>query len=94
MNSLGIHAIVSGVVQMVGYRWFTVKSAKELELTGWVKNLEDGTVEVKAFGQKGTLDAFIRQLRIGPIHSKVSDIKVKGIEYEPAYEKFNVKIKN
>ena len=85
---------MTGVVQMVGYRWFVVNSAKGLELTGWVKNLDNGTVEVKAFGTKGTLDAFIKQLSIGPIQSKVSDVKVQGIEYESTHNKFNVKINN
>ena len=91
MKSLGIHAIVSGVVQMVGYRWYAVRPAKELELTGWVKNLDDGTVEIKAFGQRGTLDAFLKQLSIGPLHSKVSGVNVQGIEYESTYTEFDVK---
>ena len=91
MNSSGIHAIVSGIVQMVGYRWFAVNSAKDLQLTGWVKNLEDGTVEVKAFGEKGTLNAFIKQLSIGPMHSKVSNVNVQGIEYESDYKDFMVR---
>ena len=91
MNSSGIHAIVSGAVQMVGYRWFAVNSAKDLRLTGWVKNLEDGTVEVKAFGEKGTLNAFIKQLSIGPMHSKVSNVNVQGIEYESDYKDFMVR---
>ena len=88
MNSTGIQVIVSGVVQMVGYRWFAVNSAKELQLTGWVKNLENGTVELRAFGQKGTLDAFIKQLNIGPMNSKVTNVNVQGIEYESAYKDF------
>ncbi|MCH8300079.1 MAG: acylphosphatase [Candidatus Marinimicrobia bacterium] len=91
MNSSGINVIVSGVVQMVGYRWFAVNSAKELHLTGWVKNLENGTVELRAFGQKGTLDAFIKQLSIGPMLSKVTNVNVQGIEYESAYKDFMVR---
>ncbi|TFB12971.1 acylphosphatase [Candidatus Marinimicrobia bacterium MT.SAG.4] len=91
MNSSGIHVVVSGVVQMVGYRWFALNSAKELQLTGWVKNLENGTVELRAFGQKGTLDAFIKQLRIGPMFSKVTNVNVQGIDYESTYKDFLVR---
>lgn len=90
MASSGIHAIITGVVQMVGYRWFAVNSAKNLELTGWVKNLDDGTVEIKAFGKRGMLDDFIKQLSIGPMYSKVSDVRVREIEYELTYIDFMV----
>lgn len=90
MTSSGIHAIITGVVQMVGYRWFAVNSAKNLELTGWVKNLDDGTVEIKAFGKRGMLDDFIKKLSIGPMHSKVSDVRVREIEYELTYIDFMV----
>lgn len=90
MASSGIHAIITGVVQMVGYRWFAVNSAKNLELTGWVKNLDDGTVEIKAFGKRGMLDDFIKQLSIGPMYSKVSDVRVREIEYELTYTDFMV----
>ena len=75
---------------MVGYRWFAVNSAKDLELTGWVKNLDDGTVEIKAFGKRGTLEDFIKKLNIGPMNSKVSGIRVREIEYELTYTDFMV----
>ena len=75
---------------MVGYRWFTINSAKELKLTGWVKNLADGTVEIKAFGDKGLLNDFIKQLKTGPISSKVSDVRIQEIEEDLAYTDFGV----
>ncbi len=90
MSSSGIHAIITGVVQMVGYRWFAINSAKDLKLTGWVKNLDDGTVEIKAFGNRGTLDDFIKQLSIGSMYSKVSDVRVREIEYDLTYTNFIV----
>lgn len=90
MTNVGIHAIITGVVQMVGYRWFAVNSAKDLKLTGWVKNLDDGTVEIKAFGKRGTLNDFIKQLSIGPMYSNVSDVRIREIEYELTYTDFMV----
>lgn len=88
MASSGIHVIVTGVVQMVGYRWFAINSAKDLELTGWVKNLDDGSVEINAFGKKGMLEEFVKQLNVGPKFSNVSDVRVLGIEYKVTYTDF------
>ena len=90
MTSAGIQAIITGVVQLVGYRWFAVNAAKNLKLTGWVKNLDDGSVEIKAFGNRGALNDFIKQLNIGPMSSKVSDVRVRDIEYELTYTDFMV----
>lgn len=90
MASSGIHASITGVVQMVGYRWFALNSAKKLKLTGWVKNLDDGSVEIKAFGNRGLLDDFIKQLRIGPMYSKVSDVSVQEIEDDFSFTDFMV----
>lgn len=94
MTSSGMHVIVTGLVQMVGYRWFAINSAKELELTGWVKNLGDGSVEINAFGKKGMLDEFIKQLKIGPKFSNVSEVRVREIEYNLSYTDFMVENKN
>lgn len=88
MASSGIHVIVTGVVQMVGYRWFAINSAKDLELTGWVKNLDDGSVEINAFGNKSMLEEFVKQLNVGPKFSNVSDVRVLGIEYKVTYTDF------
>ncbi|MCH7819289.1 MAG: acylphosphatase [Candidatus Marinimicrobia bacterium] len=90
MASSGIHVVVTGVVQMVGYRWFAINSAKDLELTGWVKNLDDGSVEINAFGNKSMLEEFVKQLNVGPKFSNVSDVRVRGIEYKVTYTDFMV----
>ena len=90
MASSGIHVVVTGVVQMVGYRWFAINSAKDLELTWWVKNLDDGSVEINAFGNKSMLEEFVKQLNVGPKFSNVSDVRVRGIEYKVIYTDFMV----
>lgn len=91
MNDAGLHAIVKGHVQGVGYRWFAARSAARNNLTGWAKNLSNGEVEVKAFGDKGALHSLIKQLSVGPSFSKVNDVVVKWIEYEPNHTEFNIK---
>lgn len=67
---------VSGKVQGVGYRNFAVRVARELHLSGWVRNLADGRVEALASGPTVRLNRFVAELRIGPPRAEVSDIEV------------------
>jgi acylphosphatase len=48
-----LHFLIQGRVQGVGFRWFVHREASELELRGWVRNTEDGHVEVVAAGEPG-----------------------------------------
>lgn len=66
--------IVSGRVQGVSYRYFTQQAARALELTGWVKNLADGSVEVRVAGDSEVLERFRRQLRDGPRFARVENL--------------------
>ena len=69
-----IHAIVSGTVQGVYLRSNTRKKANTLNLTGWVKNLENGTVEVVACGSKKEVLALTEWLWEGPKQAEVSHV--------------------
>lgn len=73
---LEFQAKIYGKVQGVGYRYFTEKIAKKLNILGYVKNLEDGTVEVVAQGKEEDLQKFIEQLKIGPFLAKVEKIDI------------------
>ncbi len=68
--------IVSGRVQGVGFRFFAVDVAEELGITGWVKNLKDGRVEVEAHGRKEMVELMVARLRQGPPGASVSDVNV------------------
>lgn len=68
------HVIVAGRVQGVGFRWFTREAADSLGVTGWVRNLADGTVEAEAEGTREALDAFERRLKTGNPHARVDKI--------------------
>lgn len=59
-------AIVRGYVQGVGFRYFVVRRATELGLTGWAANEPDGTVHVVAEGSPQALDELTRHLHAGP----------------------------
>jgi len=71
--------LVTGRVQRVGYRDWTVRNARELGLTGWVRNLSDGRVEVLADGDEDSLHKLLEALRAGPRLALVEHVEaVKG----------------
>jgi acylphosphatase len=70
-----LQAIVSGRVQGVGYRYFVYDHASPLGLTGWVRNLKDGRVEVLAEGPTEALETLLSELQRGPGGSRVSEVK-------------------
>jgi acylphosphatase len=70
---------VSGRVQGVGFRWFVQKHAAELDLRGWVRNEDDGRVQVYAVGTPKELDALAGLLYRGP---KMAE--VRGVEQQEA----------
>jgi acylphosphatase len=72
---------VSGIVQGVGFRWFTRHEGTRLGLGGHVKNLPDGRVEVHAQGPILALEALERALLQGPPAAKV--VRVERIEADP-----------
>ncbi len=68
------HAIVSGLVQGVSFRYYTQQTAHKLGVVGWVKNLPDGTVEVMAEGTEPSLQTLAVFLQQGPPHAVVKNV--------------------
>jgi acylphosphatase len=66
-----LHFLIQGRVQGVGFRWFVHREASELDLRGWVRNTEDGDVEVVASGSAEELAELRQSLRRGPRGSRV-----------------------
>ena len=66
-----LHFLIQGRVQGVGFRWFVQREATELDLRGWVRNTEDGDVEVLAAGEPDDLADLRSSLRRGPRGSRV-----------------------
>lgn len=79
-------AYVHGLVQGVGFRWWTRSRALELGLTGYAKNLADGRVLVVAEGPRPALDALLAQLRSGKTAGSV-DLVVES--FDPARGEYN-----
>ncbi|MEM0022682.1 MAG: acylphosphatase [Archaeoglobaceae archaeon] len=85
-----IEIFVSGVVQGVGFRYFTVRVARELGIKGYVKNLSDGRVYIYAVGDEGALEKFLANVRKGPPLAVVRDVVVKDAQLQE-FEKFEVR---
>jgi len=67
--------IVAGRVQGVGFRWFVEKEARALGVSGWVRNNDDGTVEVLAAGTADQLSRLRRSLEAGPRAARVDQVQ-------------------
>lgn len=77
MKTVRAHVLISGKVQGVFFRANTIKEARELELTGWVRNLEDGTVEAVIEGPENKVKELILWCNEGPRLAKVEKVEVK-----------------
>lgn len=69
-----LHFLIRGRVQGVGFRWFVHREASELDLRGWVRNTEEGEVEVVAAGTADDLAELRSSLRRGPRGSRVDQL--------------------
>lgn len=90
MTEKRVHIIVSGLVQGVGFRMFVQREASARSLSGWTRNLADGTVEIEAQGSSGLVDELLRQSRIGPARSSVTSIKVREMAIDAADRGFRI----
>lgn len=73
------HLIFRGRVQGVGFRWFAKEAAEALGLSGWVRNLKDGSVEAEAEGSSDALDEFERSMKAGNASARVDEITTKPV---------------
>jgi len=72
-----LHARVYGLVQGVYFRDTTRQTANTLDLTGWVRNASDGSVEVTAEGLRPTLESLLKFLHVGPSHARVERVEAE-----------------
>lgn len=84
-SSARLHALVSGRVQGVNFRYSTLQYAQSLRLTGWVKNLPNGAVEVVAEGPQPALNQLLEFLHHGPSYAHVHSVQA---EWQPAANEF------
>jgi acylphosphatase len=82
--------IIKGYVQGVGFRYFVSYTAKLYDLTGWIKNCDDGSVQMEAQGKKDSLEEFINKIKIGNGFCEIEDIFIN--EIKPVKNERNFKI--
>ncbi|HEV8159046.1 MAG TPA: acylphosphatase [Pyrinomonadaceae bacterium] len=82
--------IISGLVQGVGYRFFTQRAAARHQVRGYVKNLADGRVEALAQGSEKSVENFKHDLTAGPSFSNVEHIEEIVIEPSGWYSSFRI----
>jgi acylphosphatase len=85
-----LNIIATGRVQGVGFRFHTQTLAASHELTGWVKNRDDGSVEMMAQGENKQLRDFLEELKKGNLYAKVDDISVKGELHSETFSEFKI----
>lgn len=86
-----VHILIDGRVQGVGFRHFTRTNANKIGITGWVKNLANGQVEVTAEGEEKNIDKFIELLKTGPRLAAVTELETEVQEYKDEFNSFKVR---
>jgi acylphosphatase len=71
---------VTGRVQGVSFRYFTVQEAERLGLTGWVRNHEDGSVRLEVQGPSSAVEELVRWLHEGPPHARVDGVQEDAVD--------------
>ncbi len=91
MSKVGVHLTVEGRVQGVGFRYFSQRAATSNNLTGYVRNLSDGNVEIVAEGENQNLIHFINALRNDHPYARVLNIKQNELPFTGNFESFQIK---
>ena len=86
-----VHAVITGLVQGVGFRYFVQSRAGAFGIGGWVQNRPDGSVELVAEGDPQQLDAFLSAVRAGPRAAQVTDLRVERTEVPTVSTTFEVR---
>ncbi len=88
---IGVHIIVKGLVQGVGFRYFVERQALQLGIKGYARNLYNGDVEIEAEGDRSLVEEFIKEVKIGPRSAHVKDLKIEWTEFQNKFKGFEVK---
>ncbi len=90
-SARAIEAVVRGHVQGVGFRWFVLRRAAGLDVSGWVANERDGTVRVIAEGPSEEIGLLLAALREGPPGADVMEVTVAERPATGGFDRFTVR---
>lgn len=85
------YVLVEGRVQGVGFRYFCQMNAANLNLTGWVRNMDNGMVEMEVQGDEKTLIKFINTINKGNFFIRIDSLSKKQIDLVSNESKFKIK---
>lgn len=85
-----VHLDIAGRVQGVGFRWATRAAAAELGVCGWVRNTDDGGVEIVAEADDEAIERFIVWCRSGPPGARVHDLRQRRRPPTGEFESFRI----
>jgi len=86
-----LEATIDGRVQGVSFRYYTVRRAREMGLSGYVRNEPNGTVMVVAEGPRSELEGFLSFLRVGPRSAIVTDVAIRWLAPTGKFARFEVR---
>ncbi len=81
---------VKGKVQGVGFRFWVLRHAREIGVSGFVKNLYNGNVYIEACGTTNQLELLVSMCSKGPVNSRVESVQVETIEDAPHFHDFQI----
>jgi acylphosphatase len=87
---MAMHCIVKGKVQGVWFRQSTLEQARALGLTGWVRNNDNGEVELLVCGEEPAINNLTRWLWQGPKHANVQEVIVEEVPQQ-TFDQFTIK---
>jgi acylphosphatase len=90
MNLTAKHILVKGKVQGVFFRKYVRQKANDLDITGWVKNTEQGNVEIFAQANKDAIEKLIAWCWQGPPKANVEDIEIKDAAMDKSINNFSI----
>ena len=79
---------VEGIVQGVGFRFFCTMNARTTDLTGWVRNIDNGMVEMEVQGEEKEIEKFIKTIKKGNRFIRVDELYQKKIDVLPQERTF------
>lgn len=91
MESKAVRITVTGLVQGVGFRYFTMHEAVKLGLNGYASNLSTGQVEVVVSGERGMIEELIKTMRVGPRHAYIDNVEIEEILLKEPFRSFYIR---
>jgi acylphosphatase len=90
-NEKRAEIIANGLVQGVGFRYFIIKNAENLGLTGYTKNLYSGEVLTVVEGSRAKIEELFNRIKVGPSHASVRNCKIDWGESKNEFKHFEIR---